>query len=367
VSLSLQLRSRHGAAPTPPAAVRVVSPASRDVWQTALAADPDALPSQTPRWLDWVCAVRGHSDASRLYDFGGRVVVLPMAARRVAGVPVVEESMPYGLGYGGAVAAGGPVSVSEARTILADLEGRPAARVSITPPAHVADVWRQAAPARAHRIPFLAQSIDLGGGFATVWAQRYRKNTRTKVRRAEKMQLDVRSWDGADIVQVFDDLNRQSVDRWARQRGQSLWLARAVERHRDRTRQLRTAPAALGDMYCGWTAHWQGEAVAAYVMLRFGSQAVFWMSAMNRELADRTRAGYLLQSLAIEEACTGGAIRYHLGESEPGSGVQRFKAAFGAEPHSYEALRFERVPLTAAEHAVRGLVARLRGTGVERV
>ena len=115
-------------------------------------------------------------------------------------------------------------------------------------------------------------------------------------------------------------------------------------------------------MFSGWTAHWQGEAVAAYAMLRFRHQAVFWMSAMNRELADRTCAGYLLQSLAIEEACREGATRYHLGESDPGSGVEKFKAAFGAEPHRYEALRFERLPLTAAEHTARTVAVRLRRT-----
>jgi hypothetical protein len=149
-------------------------------------------------------------------------------------------------------------------------------------------------------------------------------------------------------VTAFESLHRQSVERWAAQRGQPQWVARAVERRRDRTGQLATARSALDEMFVGWTAYLENEPVAAYVMLRFGARAVNWMSAMNRELADRTCAGYLLQSLVIEEACACGARWYHLGESDPGSGVELFKAAFGAIPFQNHTLRFERLPLTAA-------------------
>jgi hypothetical protein len=50
-------------------------------------------------------------------------------------------------------------------------------------------------------------------------------------------------------------------------------------------------------------------------------------------------------------------VHFHMGESDPGSAPEKFKAYFGARPVDYEALRLERLPLTRAEHRLRGAVA----------
>ena len=44
----------------------VVTPAPRAAWRAVHEADPDALVSQTPDWLDCICSVAGFVDASRL-------------------------------------------------------------------------------------------------------------------------------------------------------------------------------------------------------------------------------------------------------------------------------------------------------------
>ncbi|RBY78260.1 hypothetical protein DQ238_12235 [Geodermatophilus sp. TF02-6] len=339
--------------------VRVISPAPRDVWRELQSADPDTLPTQTPEWTDWLCHTRGYGDASRLYEFpDGCRLLLPLVARTTAGVPVSEESMPYGFGYGGPLVAGGQVTGAEAEVVLADLAARPAMRATLAPDPLVANTWDAAAPAGAVRVPFLCHVLDLEGGFDHVWAQRYRQDARRKVRRAEKQPLDVRQVRDSSLVETFAELNRRSVDRWARQGGRPRWLAHLVERRRDRAGQLASALPVLGATVTGWTAHLHGEPVAAYVALQHGHQAWFWMSAMDQELAGRTSAGALLQSLAIEAACRSGALRFQLGESDPGSGVARFKAGFGAAPVRYHALRFERLPLTATEHRLRSVLDR---------
>jgi glycogen(starch) synthase len=340
-----------------PGAARVLSPVPRDVWREALTADRTAVPTQTPEWVDWLCRNRGFRDASRLYEFtDGRRLVLPMVSRSTAGLRVTEESMPYGFGYGGGLIAHGP-TVAEIRTVLQDLTRRPVARTSLVPMPLSAGTWAGAATGAVVRVPFLAQVIDLTGGFETVWSSRYRKDTRTKVRRAERSSLDVRSGD-ACCVDAFAQLNRRSVLRWAQQRHQPVLLARLAERRRDRAGQLATAATELGPMCTTWSAHHAGEPVAAYATLQFGEHVIFWMSAMDRELADRTWAGYLLQSLAIEAACATGAKWFHLGESDPGSGVERFKAAFGGSSVRYDALRFERLPFTAGERRARAIAGR---------
>ena len=339
--------------------VRVVSPAPRNVWEQLLQEDPGALPTQTPRWIDWLCT-RGYVDASRLYEFrDGRQLVLPLVARKLSGVSTTEESMPSGFGYGGPLVPGGRPSADEVRAVLADLSRRPVLRASLMPDPATAPVWRGAAPPGAVEVPYLAHVLDLEGGYDAVLSERFRSRVRRDVRRAANQGLEIRTTVDSDAVAVFAELNRRSVERWAHQRGQPLWMAALVERQRDRAGQLASALPALGSMVGIWTAHLAGEPVAVCVTLRFREQAYLWMTAMDKSLARRTLAGTLLHALAIEDACRGGARRFLLGESDPGSGVAMFKEGFGAVPVPFSALRFERLPVTAADDRLRSTMARL--------
>jgi hypothetical protein len=342
-----------------PRGVRVVSPAPRTAWTEVLDTDPLAVPTQTPEWTDLTCRATGGRDASRLYEFrDGRVAVLPVVARRFAGVRLTEESMPYGFGYGGLVVPDGKPAAEEVAAVLDDLARRPVVRAALTPSPVAAGEWSALAPAGTVRVGYLSHVVDLDGGFDAVFA-RYRSDMRRNVKKAAKQSLDVREVRDAFLVEVFDGLNSQSVDRWAQQKGQPRWMARLVERRRDRVGRLRQALGVAGSSCVGWTAHLDGQPVAAYVALFDRNSAFFWMSAMNKELADRSRAGALLQSLAIERACARGMRWFHLGESDAGSGVARFKEGFGAVPVEHEALRLERLPVTAADQRLHQLAARL--------
>jgi hypothetical protein len=335
----------------------VTSPAPRDAWRRVLAADPDAVATQTPEWLDCLCDARGRTDASRFYQLpDGRALVLPLAATTYAGVRVAEESWPYGWGYGGVLADGGPPTAAEVRLVLADLARRPVLRAAVVPMPLNAGVWAENAPRRARRVPYLTQVLDLDGGFAAVWSRRYRQSARSAVRKAERSGLEIRRQHGGAAVGDFAALYAESVDRWARRQGRPLWLARLLARRHDRPGQLAAVARALGEACVVWSAHRAGEPVAVSVVLRHGRHSVGWLSAMSRERVGRTGAGYLLESLAIEEACRAGCRVFHLGESEPGSAVEHHKSQFGAVPVRYAALRFERLPMTSAEHRLRAAV-----------
>src|SRR5262249_10019710 len=333
----------------------VVTPAPRDAWRRALAADPNAVATQTPEWLDGLCQARGYVDASRLYELpDGRTLVLPLAARAWCGVRVTEESWPYGWGYGGAIVTGGRLAEADARSVLADLARRPVVRAAIVPVPLTGRIWEAAVgPRRVQRIPYLAQIIDLTGGFGTVWSDRFRRQVRAAVRKAERSGLEVRKDHGGRGVDGFAALYRQSGDRWARQRGQPLPAGRPLPRPRQRRRPVAAVARPLGESCVIWSAHLAGEPVAVNVVLRHGRHSMGWLSAMDSELARQTLGTYLLQSLAIEDACRAGVRHFHLGESDAGSGVERYKRHFGAVPVEYHALRFERLPVTRAEHGLR--------------
>jgi hypothetical protein len=84
-----------------------VGPAARAAWLEALATDRSALVSQTPAWLDCVCASGRYEDATRAYRASdGRQLILPLARwRHLPSAVSVEGSMPYGWGTRGALCA----------------------------------------------------------------------------------------------------------------------------------------------------------------------------------------------------------------------------------------------------------------------
>ena len=349
----------------------VVSPVPRDVWREVHAADPDAVVTQSPEWAD-ALATRGYADASRLYELAdGRRLVLPLAARRRAGVTVSEESWPYGWGYGGAVVEGGDLTAADARVVLDDLRRRPAVLRAAVPMPLRGEVWDEAAGPDVARVPYTSQVVDLDGGWDHLWEKSFKRQARNSVRKAERFELDVRREEGTTAagpdgrgLAVFRELYAQSVDRWAAQRGQPLALARRLAARRDRPGQVSAAAAALGERCVVWSVLRDGVPVASNIVLAHGDHAIGWMCAMDTTgIARETLATYLLHSLAIRDACEHGVRWFHMGESDAGSGPEHFKRYFGAVPVSYAALRFERLPLSRGEDVARrafGAVSRLR-------
>lgn len=355
---------------------RITSPAPRDVWRAVHHSDPDAVATQAPEWMDCL-ALRGYTDASRLYELpDGRRLVLPLAAKSVAGLPVSEESWPYGWGYGGLLAeGGGGLTAADCRLVLDDLESRPAVLRAVVPLPRYGSLWPGAASAQVRRVPYTSQVVDLDGGFDAVW-KRYKRQARNSVRKAEKFELDIRREDGITAgspdgrgVRIFAELYAMSVDRWAIQRGQPLRVARLLAARRDRPGQMAAAATALGERCVVWSVCRDGQPIAVNVVLQSGRHGVGWMCAMDQDLARTTLATYLLHSIAIADACTEGMRWFHMGESDTGSGAEHFKGYFGATPLEYEALRFERLPLSRTEErlrAVYGAVSARRSARRER-
>ena len=83
---------------------------------------------------------------------------------------------------------------------------------------------------------------------------------------------------------------------------------------------------------------------------------------MDKDLAGPTRANYLLQRLAIEDACQGRVPAVpHGRERRERQSLAQFKSRFGAVAQPYAEYRLERLPLTHAEQRLRGLVKRAIG------
>jgi CelD/BcsL family acetyltransferase involved in cellulose biosynthesis len=342
-------------------AATVRSPAPRDEWEDVLASAADALPTQRPAWLRSVCAVDGYEDASRLYRAAdGRRLVLPLVRRRVLGLDTrwaPLASLPVGWGPGGLLAEDGVVGPDDVRMVVADLARAGLANVYLRPDPASAAAWESAVPAQVIRQPGMAQTVPLDGGFDRVWRTRFRKDTRNRVRRAERAGVVVERDDCGALVPAFHRLYALSVARWAQHDGIPPALARWRAARREPEGKLRTV---AGDPATGcriYAAFHDGRPVAAIVVLVAGGAAAYWRGAMDEALAGTTYANYLLHRTAIQDAADAGCGAYHMGESAPGSPLALFKSRFGAIDQHYASYRIAptavRALAGARQHATR--------------
>ena len=334
-----------------------ISPAPKDAWEGALRADPLALETQSPAWIEAMCAAGGFEDASRLYETEeGRILILPALRRRLLGGLAVEGSNPAHCGVGGVVAAGG-ATPDEIAAVFRDLSERRVLHQSLYPNPLLAAAWAAGAPPRAIAIPRRAHMLDLDGGFAEVWSSRFSSSTRTGVRKAEREGVTVECDTSGRLVPDFYRLMQQAVARWARAQHEPLWLAQRRLRYRDPSEKFESMARLLGARCRIWLARVDGRPAGAFVILQ-GVNAYGFRAAMDEELR-RHHANDLLVRHAVEDACEAGCRYYYMGESGWSASRAAFKERFGARPLPYAEYHLERLPITAAERWLKRMVKRV--------
>jgi hypothetical protein len=349
---------------TPPRAGRpvVTSPVPRDVWDSLLRSDPGVVVTQSLAWRDAVFADGRYRDVSRLYQFAsGRRIALPLARRRPAtGWTAVTASWPRAWGVAGPICEDGQVSAAEAAAVLADVARRRTVAMEIQLREGAGAVWLDAA--RGYRVVERGcHVLDLGGGFSEVWSHRFRGTARTAVRKAERSGLEVEVDRSGQALKVFSDLYETSIHRWAAMQHEPVALTRWRTIRATPPRMLAAVSRHFGKDCETWVARAKGVPVAAIIVLRSGSNAKYWRGAMDKDLATPVRANEYLHSLAIEDACRAGYLRYEMGQSRPGSPLAAFKEKFGAAPQPNYTMRAEHLPLDAARRLTRDAVKSLIG------
>lgn len=339
----------------------VTSPEPREVWRELLQNDPEALPSQSPEWLDCLCTFGGYQDASRLYKFAdGQQLLMPVVKRK--GLPdfmSVQASFPYAWSVGGVISSC-PLRIDHLSVVFADLARTPFLTMRLFPNPLQGDLWKAAQPARVNVIPRRAHVLDLEGGWKRVWQERMASGTRRKARKAERAGVEVEGDTTGRLLGVFYKLFLLSVERWAEQQHEPVWLARWRAQQRDPLRKLEYLARHLGSQFKVWVAWHDGHAVAASVVL-LGTNADYALGAMDKERAGPVYANYLLHQRAIEDACRLGCRYYHMGESGESEGIAHFKERFGARAYPYSEYRLERLPLSRIDSGLRGVVKRAIG------
>lgn len=338
-------------------------PVDRRTWHELLASDPDALPTQSPAWIEALCSTGRYVDNSRCYELvDGRRALLPLvrSARRT-GRAAAFDSMPASWGFGGPLVDGG-VTADAITAVVDDLAALPSLRVHLRPhPLHAAE-WSMAVAGRrgVSTKPSCAHVLDLDGGFDRVWRERFRAATRSQVRKAERLGVEVETDTTGRLVPELHQLLRLSVDRWAARQHEPARLAQARLARRDPPAKLQAIAAAMGASCRVSVARHAGRPVAAILVLQ-GRNAHYTRGAMDERLAAQTQANRLLHARAIQAACEAGCRWYLMGESGSSAGLHQFKSRFGAVAHPYEEYYLERLPLSRLDLAGRTAVKRALG------
>jgi hypothetical protein len=333
----------------------VISPAPRAAWWEVLQSDPYALETQSPAWTDAMCDGGAYEDVSRCYDVGGRVTILPMLRRRVAGVVAFDAANPLQCGAGGLLAPGGPTTADTA-VVFRDLAERHVIVQTVWPNPLLAPQWAPSSPASATVVPRLGHMLDLDGGFDHVWRKRFKGSARTGARKAERTGVEVECDTTGRLVPEMHQMLEQAVVRWARQQHEPLWLAVRRQRGRDPLERFEAMARHLGDRCRVWIARVEGRAAACMLVL-LGANAYDFRAAMTEDLR-HYRAQDLIERLSVEEACKAGCRYYYMGDSGWSPSLSHYKEQFGAQPYRYAEYRLERLPISKVERAVKSVVKR---------
>ncbi|WP_345602688.1 GNAT family N-acetyltransferase [Pseudonocardia adelaidensis] len=341
--------------------VSVTCPAPRHAWNDILANDDNALPDQTPAWLDTICAAGGHEEASRLYVFlDGRRFVLPLVRRGgPTGAGGWLSSYPPAWGIGGVLGAG--IDRDVTATVLADLRRVAAARIWIRPDPLQAPLWSPSiAPSFTTRaIARRAHVLDLTGDLDRALA-RMSDSTRQHIRQARRRVTRVETDCTGRLLPMHYELYLTSVQRWAQRQHEPRLLAIWRAKQRDDLHKLQTMARHLGEAMVVQVA-FVGDRPAASNITLLGRTAHDIRAAIDISVASWSRAATILQWTAIQLAHAHGCTRLHLGESGDSTGVSTFKERFGATAIPYTEFRIERLPYTLVGRALRSGVKRLLG------
>lgn len=345
---------------TPITILHVTSPAPRPIWEELYKADPEAVPYQSPAWLDCACLTSNLEDASRYYELsnGHRFVMPIVRSRKLPPALALAGSMPHGWGMGGLISET-PPSREEVRVLLADLSRLPYLHLNIRPNPRLGPAWQDAIPPRIQRVPRQAHVIDLEGGFDKVWTERFSKKTRKNVRKAERLVQAECDTTGR-LVPVFYDLLSRSFDQWAEQQNEPKMLARWRGQRRDPLEKFETIARLMKDSCRVWVAWLDGQPVAASMVLQ-DHNVNDSRGAIDRALIGGTNANDLIQMLSIQDACNAGCRYYHLGESGNAAGLHHFKGRFGAEVYPYDEYYLEKLPITRVDRLARTAVKKAIG------
>jgi hypothetical protein len=289
-------------------------------WDAALEAS-----GQPYRFSHRACAGRAFERAYESYSYAPWRVTFSDSV--VALLPVVRAARRLG-------------SLDMALAMPLDLEGTPVVLAGRLEAAHL-DVLREgfegvgmltvhggaggSPPMAEFAEGGVTHVLELGPGFETLWETSFSSKNRNSCRKADK----------AGVV-VAEETNPASVDEYRR-----LYEVASAGWGYDEPPYPAELFRALVDSGAAelWLARLDGAAIAGALLLIGSDDVLYWSGAMDREHQGVAPSNAIIRD-AIAAACERGISYFDFGASGQLTGVERFKASYGAQPREFHSLTF---------------------------
>ncbi len=295
------------------------------LWEDLLAANPDASLFQTPRYTRLAERVYRTPSAVFAVECADGVRAL-LPTRRLPGPRLRPLFVSPGGGLPGGPLCELPSDPERADAVFGALARHPNAafHVSLDPRD---DLHLPPAPERSARTDRFFV-LDLTGGPERVLAERFAKDTREALRRAERRGVRAASELDRDAFYAFGALHRSAALDWdaANRQPGALFEACAA---------LASAPDAPLDLVLARSESDAGRVVAGVLVAKSRRTHTCWLAAMDRD-ARKLAPSIAAYAKVVERACEAGATRLLLGASGGIASIEAFKRSLGAEPTEFE-------------------------------
>jgi lipid II:glycine glycyltransferase (peptidoglycan interpeptide bridge formation enzyme) len=284
-------------------------------WEEIIRNSENSYFFHTPAWAKILEKTYGYRIATRLYEIEGNDVLIPMMESKKYGF-YYYNSMPQG--YGG-IFSTSDISSEILKKILKDIVGGRCLFLNLSLPPFFSFAIQKDSNIRQVDWEWnYTHVLSLEKGFDYLWKNKFEKNTRTAIRKAERSGFEILKCDSLDMVRECYKLYAESSIRWGYKKPPlPIELFENIYKFGRPHVRLKLA-FKDGNLIAGWGDHYYGKNVFA------------WISVYLKGY-ERYNPVNLLVKDSIEQACNEGCKYYNFGASGNLEGVRKFKESFGAE------------------------------------
>ncbi|MCZ7396168.1 MAG: GNAT family N-acetyltransferase [Candidatus Methanoperedens sp.] len=288
---------------------------STSKWEEIIRNSENSYFFHTPAWAKILEETYSYRIATRLYEIDGNEVLIPMMEDKKYGF-YHYNSIP--LGYGGIFSLSDISSETLQKILKNIVDWRHLSFNLSLPPFSNFSVPEDSLIKQVNSEWNYTHMLSLENGFEYIWKNKFEKNTRTAIRKADRSGFEILDCNSLDEVREFYKLYIESSIRWGYKKP-PLPIKLYENIYKFGRPHVRIKLAFKDDnLIAGWGDHYYGKNVFAFLSVY--SQGYERYNPVN-----------LLVKDSIEQACNEGHKYYNFGASGNLEGVQKFKESFGAE------------------------------------
>lgn len=302
--------------------IEYIETVSINKWEEIVRNSENGYFFHSPFWAKILEKTYGLHNATRLYKIEGNEVLIPMM--KIKNILGIYDSMP--IGYGGIFPVSN-ISSENIQKLLKNIIGKRELFLTMSlPPFYSISLPEDSTIRKLNSEWNYTHVLSLEKGFDYIWEKKFKKNTRTVIRKAERSGIEILDGNSIENFRECYKLYSESSKRWGYKQPQyPLKLYENMYKFGFPHTRLRLA-VKDNCLIAGW-----GDC-------SFGTNVSAKISTYKSGYEKYSPIDLLIKD-SIEKACSDGYKYYDFGASGNLEGVRKFKESFGAERVNIEKYR----------------------------